>query len=414
MDLTKNVKRNMTPLYSVITAGFWMSYCICVAYAGEYLSKQLGYTASAYGLIMAMGSLAGAILAPVLGMLADRYRRLTPLRLVLPLIFVQAVSLIVLLLSTQKGVCFANTAAFTVYMASSIPVNTVNLKMCMDIQRAGGQLNYSLARGLGSFGFVIISTVIGILMEKVSYVWVPIGGLILVALEIPLHLLADLRLKGLKAISSENEPDIAKDAPAASSMTDFVKNNGRFCLMLIGTVLIFIAHNLDCNFLTEINNALGGTSATIGYISAFTAIVEVPVMVFFVPVFGKMRESTLMRFAFVMFVFKMLAYALSPSIPVLFAARILQAPSYALYTAATVPYVSKVIAPRDANKGQSLAFTMSTVGSIIANTFGGTMFEQLGKTQTLLIGVVITAAGAALAYIGIQKVSKNVPDAARE
>ena len=70
-------------------------------------------------------------------------------------------------------------------------------------------------------------------------------------------------------------------------------------------------YNLDCNFLTEINNALGGTSATIGYISAFTAIVEVPVMVFFVPVFGKMRESTLMRFAFVMFVFKMLAYALS-------------------------------------------------------------------------------------------------------
>ena len=250
--------------------------------------------------------------------------------------------------------------------------------------------------------------------ESGCYVWVPIGGLILVALEVPLHLLADLRLKGLKAISSENEPDIAKDAPAASSMTDFVKNNGRFCLMLIGTVLIFIAHNLDCNFLTEINNALGGTSATIGYISAFTAIVEVPVMVFFVPVFGKMRESTLMRFAFVMFVFKMLAYALSPSIPVLFAARILQAPSYALYTAATVPYVSKVIAPRDANKGQSLAFTMSTVGSIIANTFGGTMFEQLGKTQTLLIGVVITAAGAALAYIGIQKVSKNVPDAARE
>ena len=412
MDLTKNVKRNMTPLYSVITAGFWMSYCICVAYAGEYLSKQLGYTASAYGLIMAMGSLAGAILAPVLGMLADRYRRLTPLRLVLPLIFMQAVSLTVLLLSANSGVCFANTAAFCVYMASSIPVNTVNLKMCVDIQRAGEKLNYPLARGMGSFGFVIISTVIGILMEKVSYIWVPMGGLILVVLEVPLHILADIRLKGLKTLPAETEKEDRTELPPASSMAEFAKNNRRFCLMLLGTVLIFVAHNLDCNFLTEINNALGGDSATLGYLSAFTAIVEVPVMIFFVPLFGKMRESTLMRFAFVMFIFKMLAYALAPSIPVLFAARVLQAPSYALYTAATVPYVSKVIAPRDANKGQSLAFTMSTVGAIIANTFGGTMYEQLGKTDTLLIAALITAAGTALACIGIQKVSKNIPDPA--
>lgn len=130
-------------------------------------------------------------------------------------------------------------------------------------------------------------------------------------------------------------------------------------------------------------------------------------MMLFIPIFGKMRESTLVRFSLGMFVIKLLAYALAPSIPVLFAARILQAPSYALYTAAIVPYVARVIPARDANKGQSLAFTMTTVGSILANLCGGYLFDSFGKTSTLLIAAFICLIGSALAISGTQSVCAN-------
>ncbi|MBO2517457.1 MAG: hypothetical protein CW338_09365, partial [Clostridiales bacterium] len=300
---------------------------------------------------------------------------------------------------------------FTLFIAVSIPVNTVNLKMDVDLERAGGGVNYPLARGCGSFGFVVISTILGFLMVRVSKVCVPVGGLILILCEIPLHFIADRKLKRLRAARAGDAASgaVCNDASVepASSLPVFAKQNGRFMLMLLGTILIFVAHNFDCNFLTEINNALGGDSTSMGLLSAFTAVVEVPVMIFFVPVFGRMRESTLIRFALGMFVVKMLAYALAPSIPVLFVCRVLQAPSYALYTAAIVPYVAKVIAPKDANKGQSLAFTMTTVGSIIANISGGYLFDDLGKTATLLIGAGVCLIGAVLAILGTETVKDN-------
>lgn len=410
MTQLKDQRKSVTPMYAVVTACFWASFCVCVSYAGEYLSKQLGYTASEYGPIMAVGSLLGAIIAPFIGTVSDKYRRLTPLKLALPLFAAQILCLAVILIYSGAGKCFANTAAFTLFIAVSIPVNTVNLKMDVDLERAGGRLNYPLARGCGSLGFVVISTVLGLMMDapQFGYISVPVGGLILILCEIPVHLWADRRLKALRAAGGKGVgADVESAVESASSLPAFAKQNGRFCLMLLGTVLIFVAHNLDCNFLTEINNALGGDSTSMGLLSAFTAVVEVPVMIFFIPVFGKMRESTLIRFSLAMFVVKILAYALAPSIPVLFAARLLQAPSYALYTAAIVPYVSKVIAPRDANKGQSLAFTMTTVGSIVANICGGVMYDNLGKTYTLLIGAGICLVGAVLAILGTQTVSDN-------
>lgn len=265
-------QKNVTPLYALVTAGFWMSFCICVSYAGEYLSKQLGYTASEYGPIMALGSLIGSVIAPMLGILGDKYKNLTPLKLISPLFAAQVICLILILIFSASGKCIMNTLAFTVFIAVSIPVNTVNLKMCVDLERAGAGLNYSLARGCGSLGFVVISTILGILMEKVSLIVVPLGGLVLILCELPLHIVADRTLKQLnraRPCSAAAQADVLP----ASPLTVFIRENKRFCLMLLGTVLVFVAHNLDCNFLTEINNALGGTSATMGYLSAFTAVV---------------------------------------------------------------------------------------------------------------------------------------------
>ena len=42
----------------------------------------------------------------------------------------------------------------------------------------------------------------------------------------------------------------------------------------------FVAHNIDCNFLINLVQNLGEGPAVMGYMAAFTAIVEVPVMMF--------------------------------------------------------------------------------------------------------------------------------------
>ena len=159
----------------------------------------------------------------------------------LPLFAAQILCLAVILIYSGAGKCFANTAAFTLFIAVSIPVNTVNLKMDVDLERAGGRLNYPLARGCGSLGFVVISTVLGLMMDapQFGYISVPVGGLILILCEIPVHLWADRRLKALRAAGEKGGDSDAESAvESASSLPAFAKQNGRFCLMLLGTVLI--------------------------------------------------------------------------------------------------------------------------------------------------------------------------------
>ena len=103
------------------------------------------------------------------------------------------------------------------------------------------------------------------------------------------------------------------------------------------------------------------------------------------------------RLAFVFFVLKTLAYALAPNIPLLFASRLLQAPSYALYTVLIVGYADEVVARKDSAKAQSLAFSMTTIGSVLASLIGGSMFKTAGVRPTMLTATAFAAVGAAIA-----------------
>ena len=100
------------------------------------------------------------------------------------------------------------------------------------------------------------------------------------------------------------------------------------------------------------------------------------------------------------FVIKILAYALAPSIPLFFAARVLQAPSYALYTVLIVGYADRQVDRKDSAKAQSLAFSMTTIGSVLASLIGGRMFDTIGVQPTMLTAAAIAAVGAVIALAG--------------
>ena len=99
---------------------------------------------------------------------------------------------------------------------------------------------------------------------------------------------------------------------------------------------------------------------------------------------------------------KILAYAAAPSIPLFFAARILQAPSYALYTVLIVSYAEERVPAKDSAKAQSLAYSMTTVGSVLASLLGGRLFDLHGVHTTMWAAVAVAAAGTAVAIAGVR------------
>ena len=398
MDKTNS---RVTLHYAMITGGFWMAFCVVTAYAAVFL-QGIGYSNSELGIILALGNVGGAILSPVLGAWIDRNRDLRHATVIRVLLAVQIALLAVLRLFPYHNMLTA--ACYVLYMTAMMPVNALNLDLCVRLERAEAPLNFGFARSMGSFSFVILSTLLGILTADGRHLILPFAGMAVVLLQAFSNQLVDRDLKEYEAV---NLPQEAETAERSSSLVRFVKDNRMFCLMLFGTIIIFIAHNMDGNFLINEIRDRGGDTSIMGYVAAFTAITEVPVMMFASKLPKKWATVQYIRFAFVFFVIKALAYALAPGIPMFFAARIMQAPSYALYTVLIVGYANSVVAKKDSAKAQSLAFSMTTIGSVLASLIGGYMFDVTSVSTTMLTAAGIALAGAAVAIAGTRTGKRN-------
>ncbi len=391
------MKKRLTPVtrhYIIITAGFWMNFCIFTAYAAVFL-HDAGYNNLELGLIMAAGNIGGALLGPVLGALVDRNRAVRHAAVNYILLALQAVFLILLRLNPTRGVLCAS--CYLLYMAVSIPVNALNLDLCVRLEHAKAPLDFGVARSTGSLAFMILSVVLGFLVDRLSSLILPFAGLVIACIQTVGNRLIDHDLRKAESLLAPEDTGIRE---ISSSFFAFVRENRSFCIMLFGTILIFIAHNMDGNFLINLVTNLGGSTDIMGYLAAFTALVEVPVMIFSSKLPKRWTRVQYVRASFVFFVLKILAYALAPTIPLLFAARILQAPSYALYTVLVVGYADQTVARKDSAKAQSLAVSMTTIGSVLASLIGGPMFDAVGVRTTMLVAAAIATAGAAIAIFG--------------
>ncbi len=376
--------------YIIITGGFWMAFCVVTAYAAVFLHGA-GYDDQELGIILAMGNVGGAVLSPLLGAWIDRNRKIRHASVIYLLLSMQVLLLVALRINPQRGwVC---TVCYVLYITFMMPVNALNLDLCVRLEHAGAPLNFGFARSMGSFSFVILSTLLGILTEKLGFRMLPFAGLAVIVLQGIGNHLVDRDL----CEAERNLSSVVAVQEKSSSLMSFIRENKAFCLMLFGTIIIFIAHNTDGNFLINLVENLGGGSAIMGYLAAFTAIVEIPVMMFSDRLPKRWSRVQYIRLAFVFFVLKTLAYALAPNIPLLFASRILQAPSYALYTVLIVGYADEVIPRKDSAKAQSLAFSMTTIGSVLASLIGGSMFKTSGVRPTMLTASVFALAGAVIA-----------------
>ena len=401
-----NLKKSVSPVtfhYMIITGGFWMAFCVVTAYAAVYL-QGVGCSNVELGLILALGNVGGALLSPVLGAMIDRNRSLRHAAVINVLLGVQVVLLVLLRLHPRHDLLTA--ACYVLYMTSMMPVNAVNLDLCVRLERAKAPLNFGLARSMGSFSFVILSTLLGLITAQWGHLSLPFAGLAVVLLQFFGNRLIDRDLREAEAAVPPGEIAVTEQS---SSLPVFIRENRMFCLMLFGTIIIFIAHNMDGNFLINEIRALGGNTAIMGYVAAFTAITEVPVMMFASKLPKKWSTVQYIRLAFVFFILKALAYALAPTIPLFFAARVLQAPSYALYTVLIVGYADRQVARKDSAKAQSLAFSMTTIGSVLASLIGGRMFDTVGVKPTMLTAVAIAAVGAVIALAGTREKKQLTP-----
>ena len=189
-----NSKKTFSPVtlhYMIITGGFWMAFCVVTAYAAVYL-QGVGCSNAELGIILALGNVGGALLSPVLGARIDRNRNLRHATLrVHPLhdLF--------------------NAVCYVLYMTAMMPVNAVNLDLCVRLERAKAPLNFGFARSMGSFSFVILSTLLGIITAQWGHLSLPFAGLAVILIQFFGNRLVDRDLRAAESAMPPAEAELS-------------------------------------------------------------------------------------------------------------------------------------------------------------------------------------------------------------
>ena len=381
----------MTFPYTLLQSSYWMSFCVCICFATIYL-QGIGFSNTKLGIVCALGNLAGVFLGPYLAGMMDKDERCAPVKIMPCILILQALCCIVLRFVMNSEIL--SSIFYILYMMLCVAFDTPLLKVYSDLSYAEKKVDYSLARGMGSLSFMAISALLGLLIEKTSVKAVLYSGILMTVYQY----LAYLYIKGRMP-----EIKIHKETNQSSSLSAFIRSQPAFAIMLCGTALLFFAHNNITGFLINVVKNVGGDTAVAGFLNSFMALIEIPVMLFYTKWFGKKDQKKVLAASFIAFSVKELSFALSRNLGGLYFSYLFQAPSFALYSASIVPYVEEKIEYKDRAKAQSLAYTLTTIGSVLSSVFAGTLYDHTSVNNTLWISFFVSLLGTLVCLYAMKK-----------
>ncbi|MBR3873607.1 MAG: MFS transporter [Clostridia bacterium] len=392
---TEKMTNRMTAHYALIQMLFNI---VCVAvygFSSVYLRAQ-GLSDSHIGVVMALGTVINIAAQPGLGSLADRTRKISLNHLL--------VCFYVIILAAAAALAPAMLPVWAVvglYMLMSFGVSiseTFTNSLAMQQVNRGIALNFGLARGIGSVGYAMGSLALGRLVAASSENAVMPFMMVFSVLSIA-ALLTFGRNSGERA---------AQEKPAqALKLTDFIRENKRFCLFVVGVALMYYCYCVRASYFYQIVLSVGGDVERYGRVSAFTAFIELPAMACFPVLSKKFKTRSILLFSAVCFLVRTLLLCFANSMAWVYLSQSMQMVSYALFVPSSVYYVNEMIGESNRNKGQSFLGMGQSVSSICASLCGGWMLTAAaGNPRPMLFTAVAVSAIGVFILFAVQPKKK--------
>lgn len=387
--------RKLTAQYALTQAAYWMVFCGLYTFSTVYLLSR-GLSSSKIGIVVACGNLIGFVLQPYISGLADRFEHLTLHWLIEVLIGVMIAAIVLLLLVPK--VFFLVFLLFVVADALLQVLQPLLNSLSIYYVNAGINVDFGIARGVGSLSFAVMSSMLGVLCDRFGADASMIAAVVLLVAVFCLVLSMPVIRQ-----AEQEKVRVSDDNPRETlSLTAFLMRYRRFSLVLVASVLIFTFHNMYNSYLIQVVREIGGTSTQMGTALTIAACCELPAMFGFSLIAKRFSSSRLMMFAAVMFTVKAFATYLAGNIPGLYASMVLQMFSFAVITPASVYYVNEVMSEEHRYTGQALMVGTSTVSGVIGSLLGGFLLEVTDCHSMLLVGCLISVAGTVLMIAAVR------------
>ena len=389
--------------YTLINVTYFVAFCTIHALAAVYLLDR-GFSNTEVGILLAVANILSAILQPIIAGIIDKPGPLTNRRFILISVSIIAVgSILLMLFGNVKALVFVIYVIIYMIQFTYQPVMTA---LCFEYQKAGYNIFYGLARGLGSASFAVTSAFVGGAVERSG-----VGILLIInVVSMVLSAIIVFTFKKQDSEDSSNEQSESKqssDEVAHNNLFDFIRTYPAFSLFLVGTICFFFAHNMINDFMIQIIRSLGGGEKELGYSNFLQAILELPVMALIGLILKKISSSKLLIFSGVAFFIKILILIFASAMPGMYISQSFQLFAYAVFIPAAAYYVSSNMSELDQVKGQAFVTSAITIGGVFSNLISGVILDNLGIKQMLITGTVVAALGAVITFIAFGRKTKK-------
>lgn len=397
--------KNLNLKYALVNASYLMLICATAGYSYNFLS-QIGFQDSAIGIIIAMISVCGIIGQTVSGSIIDKSETLDE-KTFITFSMIVTIAMSVLLMFFKSASILTVLVVIVGFMSASIGMPFLN-SMAFIYEQDGQKINYGLGRGVGSAAYAVGSALLGSL-------WSWKGKDIL-----PLYMIAfaalTLLMVRLMPTPSKLEKSGEGETVSQISYGEFFRRYSKIILVVVSLILMYFCHMMiQTYFAKVITNIIGEDAAAVngavegiqGTALFIQAMVELPTMFAFALILKKISVNKLLIIAAVVYSIKHILILISPNVPMLYAAMVLQMFSYAILVPAAVYFSNENVAAEDRNKGQAVMGVTATIGGLFASLIGGQLFQYMGTSSVLTIGVVASCIGTVLMIIGIRNSEKK-------
>lgn len=387
--------QHLTARYALIQCIFNMAYCCIVNFAAVFLLSR-NFSNSAVGLTLTSANGLALVTQPLIATFADKTQRWSLRQIVAGLLLLCV--LLSLLLMLTPALILPTVILYILLICAFNSQGSPVVAMSLEHINAGVPLNFSLARGIGSFAFAVVAIVLGNLTNRYDGeiilpvgIAICLGGVILVA-----------------TFPTAEQPAAMADSAGAEQAIgfgEFARRNKRFMGLLVSVALLFFSHTLINTYTIQIVRHVGGSNADMGMVSAIGGFLELPAMALFPLLLRRIPNAgIILQWSGVFFVFKALLTLLAVNVGWLYLAQCLQFFAYAMFTPASVYYVNQVIRGVDKVKGQAGMTMALGVSGMVANFLGGMMLDSRGGVSFMLtVGLGISLAGLLLVLLLIER-----------
>lgn len=392
---------NLDLKYSGSQIFYFAAFCSMMGYASVFLLDK-GCSNSEIGIALALANIIAVFTQPAIASFVDDHKNIE-IRNVIAIMALSVIILSIILYFVPISPIFVLFLVVTIFAIMSTIMPLMN-SLAFVFEKYGIEINYGLARGLGSVAYAFASLLLGYIVEKFSPNILPLFYIIFTALLFIIVKMFVLPKTLQYSVIDEQEKEEKKSEIVQLSFGKFCFKYKKFIIFLLGFVFVYFAHTIINNFFIQVINNIGGTSSDMGNAVFVAAMLELPTMAFFSKLSEKINCATLIKFSIIMFVFKHTLTYFATNMLMIYAAQILQMFAYALFIPASVYYVNQKVAEADRVKGQSLVTMSMTLSGVFASFCGGILLDAIGVEQVLLVSAILSVIGAIIVCLTAEKV----------